>query len=318
MAACNCSGASPITIGNTTYDKFYTVDVCRNICTNSAECGVFAIGGGARANNTYECFSCEAAAPLCSILESPAKGCTPSGDCVVCDATPPDVIEAVQAKHRTDVTVLLSTTCHHYRESATATFTGNLDLEASATVRVPGPGVFAGNLSIAAPHATLDHFSAHRVTVTGGAVDATRLTLTDTLVIQDAQGPFTVARVASSGAFAVAFSNCRGTAAVADTVRGNAACAIVQDALAGPPLKFTTPSACTIVNLTSMVGTFGDAYEIAFLDGGMYGAPPTRQLAEVTAALVGAAIGLAFMLPLAHPSLVNVASAWLKKRPVVG
>jgi len=295
--------------------------VCANLCENVADCLHYAQQADTlNRNGTAPCFMCDALNASkppadCHTLVRASKGCNTAGDCVVCNDTEPSVIALLGSGHMTHATVHLSDQCTHLVHAENAVFPSDLVVRASGNVQVLGPGRFHGSITVRAGTAvTLSNLRARAADIQATDVTATRLVFNATLVIANSAGTYKVSNVTGKP-FAVAVSNCQGTLTVDDLTAGKEGrCVITQDALTGTAVAVSHPTSCTVLNLSAMLGTFGDDYEMSFIDGGTYGSLLSSQFHEVATWLVIAALALTATLPLLHPTVVALVVSSLAAR----
>lgn len=219
--------------------------------------------------------------------------------CVVCNGTSRAAVEALQSSALTQAVLLPSTTCRYYAPATdvVAVSTGAA-LRAKERINATvGRITFNGTLSISAPSVDLVSLSADHVDVVARSVAATGVVAhTGTFALLNSNVNADLSNI-NGAVYDVAVSNCRGVVSVkCDTPP----CRVVtQDALDGPAVTLVAGTGIHITNLSGLLSTFGNAYEIAFESDGVF-EPPSPNLASAATIVTTAACLLAAMLPLCH------------------
>lgn len=271
--------------------------LCQNLCESRVDCRAFSVTGNV-------CYGCPGG-NTCS--DDPAetwtavagdKGCTPSGRCVLCEGPNAKAIESLRSNTLENVVLMPSGTCESYVVPV-----GTVTVNANATLRAKkgvtselGNLAFSGAVSISAPTVTLKHLTAHTFDVTAGNVTADNVVaLNGTFALLDSNVNADLSNIKGK-VYDVAVSNCQGTVAF-----GSDAHVVTQDAIAGPAVVVSGQQRHAIVhtNLSALLSTFGNEYEISFESEGVF-STPSGSLVSLALQVTVAACVLAALLPLCH------------------
>lgn len=295
--------------------------LCAKLCLHDYTCGgyyvdktgCYACGAGSNFNDT----ACTSAAPF--------KGCTTNGDCVVCDKEDAPTATLMSEGGLVNVTVWPSSACSHYVAPAQAlTFARGIEIRARNTITMKMKAdtvTFQGSVRLAAPNVTVAHYVADRTHVTN-----TRKLRADNVSSTSPEGAFVVAdspeldaimsrilKAASTNEvahtrMAIGFTNTAGVAQIT--------CVSQQGVLLVPRTDTRMLSldakGCDVIDVGAFVGVFGERYEAAFVNGGVF--TSSREALSWLSALSSLALATVVSMPLLHTAVSSLAYLTLSRR----
>lgn len=247
-----------------------TQGVCRAYCDNNVQCAGYLY-------NEVGCYSCDATSKWgdACIKSAYPKGCTPSGQCVLCNKGNNDVLQLMTKGKFTNLTVYASNECTYYRQGGVVEFDLNITMSANGHVAFVGNNArVRGEMRLFAPSVDVADYQANRTVVSTDKLRMRNVRSTSSngaVVIKDSQkfdGVLEAVTAAPSNQFPIGVINVNGKLQVSkcDTTTHVA----VQDALEGLPLIVMASAPCATFNVSAYVAVYGTAYQFAFEDGGLF------------------------------------------------